>query len=195
MIRTIAFILVVLLSISPASPSRALDKENAWIMGPIGWMSLSLVSSKVRHARDGESLTIHINSTGGNLDPAVDLMNDIVLAAERGVRIRCVAEGLAASAAFFILESCPLRSMDAMALLMTHKASLSIKNPTPEQQLELFLINRRLAVFTARRMQLPLELYEALVDKGDWWMDSYSALALGAVDEIEGHPNYTIGVK
>ncbi len=128
-------------------------------------------------------VVVEINSPGGDLSSAIEMQKAI----ERHPHmVVCVVDGMAASAAFVTLQTCPIRFMTSRSILMAHNAatkaigqSQALKN----RAAMLEKIDRGTALQCARRMGMDPAEYEKRVSGGkEWWMGVEDALAFKAVD-------------
>jgi ATP-dependent protease ClpP protease subunit len=142
-----------------------------------------LFEAELAQCRDRIAV-VEIDSVGGSVSAAVDFQKAI----ERHPHpVYCVVDGIAASAAFDILQSCDKRFMTVRSFLMQHNAAtprtsgneIEIRN-TAEA---LRVIDEGRAVRCARRMKMPLDAYKEHIAGGrEWWFSLADALNFGAVD-------------
>jgi len=133
------------------------------------------------------AIFIEIDSPGGSVDSGKDIIKAIE-ASNIEVVCRVGSNATAASMGFMILEACPVRVMSSSALLMWHTVSLSGGRINAKNMDELVGIinamNHASANFVSRRMTLSAQEVFEKMQKGDWWMASDEALAIGAVDFV-----------
>lgn len=132
----------------------------------------------------GKVTVVEIDSGGGELGAALEIMKAI----ERHPRpVICVVDGMAASAAFDILQSCDVRTMTPRSKLMQHTASTGVRGNSTEIQNtldRLRVTDKGRALHCSKRMGMPLEEYEKQVADGrEWWLDLGEALKVHAVDD------------
>lgn len=133
-------------------------------------------------------LVIDINSPGGSVFDGFEVAKAIENAK---IKIVCVADGEAASMAFYILQSCPVRYMTKRTVLMTHNPSFHMNEDvpvTPERLAKLAAalkaLSAAMAEHCARRLHMTIDAYKAKIDGDDWNMTWQEALAIGAVDHV-----------
>lgn len=132
-------------------------------------------------------LIIDINSPGGSVWSGFEVAKAIENAK---VKIVCVADGEAASMAFYLLQSCPVRYMTKRSMLMTHNPSIAIDNDrvTPTELAKLMstlaTLANAMAEHCASRLHMSVDAYKNKIDGRDWNMNWQEALAVGAVDHV-----------
>lgn len=163
-----------------------------WVYGRITKHSYDVPRAVLRATPFGGRVVIHIHSPGGMVAPSNLFISDMVYADLRGVKIICVVDGMALSSAFFMLQGCPERAVRPWSVLMMHKLAVGDNDgiPVPEEtwtdaeRAIVKMLDEQMAAFIAGRMGMPVELYKAQVEKGDWYMNAAEAIANGAADKI-----------
>ncbi len=79
------------------------------------------LAEPLRAAGEGETVNIFVNSPGGSVFAAVAMTSEIKRAIQRGVRVNAYVDGIAASAASFLVMACETVSMYSGTMLMVHK--------------------------------------------------------------------------
>ena len=79
------------------------------------------LSEPLRAAAEGETVDIYVNSPGGSVFAAVAMTSEIKRAIQRGVKVNAYVDGIAASAASFLIMACDTVNMYSGTMLMVHK--------------------------------------------------------------------------
>lgn len=128
-------------------------------------------------------ILIKIDSPGGIVESASEMATEIMASP---IPVVCVADGLVASAAYYILELCPLRVIAPGTRLMVHEAKIEDPKGDAEQmekyrQMEEFT-NMAMAEVNCGRMNISIIECRERYRKKEWWMNVNEALSVGAVD-------------
>lgn len=137
------------------------------------------------------AVVLEINSPGGDVEWGFRLAKAI----ERTPQpVICVVDGMAASMAFYILQSCTTRVMTERSVLMAHEPWSAAIVMGQEKDWEkvatntvatLKALGRAICRHMARRMNISYDGFLAMVADGrEWWMDMTEASKYGAVDEV-----------
>jgi ATP-dependent protease ClpP protease subunit len=70
---------------------------------------------------DGDTVNLFVNSPGGSVFVAVAMTSEIRRAIQRGVNVNAYVDGIAASAASFLIMACDTVNMYQGTMLMLHK--------------------------------------------------------------------------
>lgn len=131
------------------------------------------------------AIYLEINSPGGGIDSGFLVSKAIE---QSKVPVVCIVDGMAASMAFYILQSCHVRAMTPRSIIMIHRSKIGADMVG---QADIFSIAGELAArdqgiieHIAARMKTPKSEISSKIAQGDWWMSAESALAAGAVDII-----------
>lgn len=79
------------------------------------------LADQIRDASEGETVNIYVNSPGGSVFAAVAMASEIKRAIQRGVKVNAIVDGIAASAASFLIMACESVKMYQGTMLMVHK--------------------------------------------------------------------------
>ena len=79
------------------------------------------LAEPLRAAGEGETVDIFVNSPGGSVFAAVAMTSEIKRALQRGVKVNAYVDGVAASAASFLIMACDTVNMYSGTMLMVHK--------------------------------------------------------------------------
>jgi ATP-dependent protease ClpP protease subunit len=120
--------------------------------------------------QDGaDSLTILINSPGGYLHIAQEIIDSIYAAEDAGLEITCIAVGQIASAAWLIYNACPNREAYHTAHFLWHSVSLGLMGGYNIFDLRKMLgmmeaLQFEMNYFLLTELKIELELFNK------WWM-------------------------
>lgn len=78
------------------------------------------LAGPLRAADEGETVDIYVNSPGGSVFAAVAMTSEIKRAIQRGVKVNAYVDGIAASAASFLIMACETVNMYSGTMLMIH---------------------------------------------------------------------------
>lgn len=79
------------------------------------------MSEPLQEAQPGDVVNIYVNSPGGSVFAAVAMASEIKRAISRGVKVNAYVDGMAASAASFLIMACETVNMYEGTMLMVHK--------------------------------------------------------------------------
>lgn len=156
--------------------------------GPITKQSVQqTIVSMVGAAAVGgaKTMVLVINSEGGEYDAGFLLSRFLE---NFMVPTMCVVDGMAASMASYILQSCDARSMTKRSMLMIHEPSWSMEGG--EQRFRnaaeaLRALTSAMVEHYARRMGAPtLEVSRRIAGGREWWMDWKQSQQANMVDAV-----------
>lgn len=129
---------------------------------------------------------LEIDSGGGEFDAGFALAKAIE---NSRVPVVCIVDGEAASMAFYVLQSCAVRSMTARSTLMWHGVSLAGIESMNIVQMAAFqnrieTMNKASLAHVSKRLKISKEEVAAKIAQHDWWFASDEALAIGAIDTV-----------
>ena len=137
--------------------------------------TLSKVSSILESVKDGDDLELNIASYGGQLLPAISIIDLI-----QSKRLKTTANivGFAASAAAILALSCDVVTMSSLGSLMIHSAWSEMSDSDDPgirrcNQVQLQIINKRCKAINDKTL------------KQDHWYSAYDCLELGLIDKIQ----------
>lgn len=133
--------------------------------------------------RGDKFVVLRIDSDGGDFDAAVALGRFI---AGTPMKVVCLVDGHAISAAFYILQTCDVRVATEDAFLGAHAVQLGEGvTPTPRLLQEIALANEHMADVVLAQSKYPREQYMKKVsDTEVWGMTSGMAQRLGFLTTI-----------
>ena len=79
------------------------------------------IADVLHQAENGETVDVFVNSPGGSVFAAVAMASEIKRAIQRGVTVNAYVDGIAASAASFLIMACSSVNMYEGTMLMVHK--------------------------------------------------------------------------
>ncbi|MDE2425716.1 MAG: ATP-dependent Clp protease proteolytic subunit [Elusimicrobia bacterium] len=141
-----------------------------------------------------DKITIVIDSPGGDVVSGRKIIRAIEGAP---VPTDCISDGMTASMAFYILQSCTIREMTKRSFLMAHHAAFQDLELSQLSEIDaknywgyLHSLNNALEEQTANRMKVSLKFIKHKLEfEQQWWMNWKEALKVGAVDKIAPIPN------
>ena len=139
--------------------------------------TLSKVSNLLESVKDGDDLELNIASYGGELLPAISIID---LIQSKHLKTTANIVGFAASAAAILALSCDVVTMSSLGSLMIHSAwsesELADSNDPGIKrcnQVQLQIINKRCKAINDKTL------------KQDHWYSAYDCLELGLIDKIQ----------
>lgn len=163
---------------------------DIYVYGDIGespWGGDASVSAAdfAKQLRDanGDDVTIHVNSVGGNVFDA-NTMSELVRSYKG--RTTTSIEGIAASAASFFALTADSVVMNPSALLMVHNPYTSCYGDADEMRRTAGMLDKVRSTITGqyvRKTGMDESEVEGMMD-AETWMDASEALGLGFVDSI-----------
>lgn len=152
----------------------------------VGWLEAAANAGKDR-------VVLEITSPGGYVRAGYAIAEAIDDAQGKGVRVACVADELAASAAFFVLQSCDERYMTKRTVLMTHspysQVEIILKDGDNQDLQDEIAYMRALALAWAEhcvaKMNISIDEYLEKIANGKAWNMAWrEAKDVGAVDDV-----------
>ncbi len=146
--------------------------------------------AKLRAAPDAKKITLRVNSVGGIVDEAKAMVNLLLERAANGVEIVATVDGLAASAASYLLTAATRVEMPANAFQMLHGVRGGVRGTAGdlEEAAALFRrMNEQLAEAYAaaserRGKKQTKSTYLELFAAGDTYLDADQAIEYGLAD-------------
>ena len=137
--------------------------------------TLSKVSSTLESVKDGDDLELNIASYGGELLPAISIID---LIQSKHLKTTANIVGFAASAAAILALSCDVVTMSSLGSLMIHSAWSELTDSDDPgikrcNQVQLQIINKRCKAINDKTL------------KQDHWYSAYDCLELGLIDKIQ----------
>ena len=137
--------------------------------------TLSKVSSILESVKDGDDLELNIASYGGELLPAISIID---LIQSKHLKTTANIVGFAASAAAILALSCDVVTMSSLGSLMIHSAWSEMSDSDDPgirrcNQVQLQIINKRCKAISDKTL------------KQDNWYNANECLKLGLIDNIQ----------
>jgi ATP-dependent protease ClpP protease subunit len=142
---------------------------------------------------DLDYVVLVIDSPGGLLGAAREISRIIESHPQRLV---CLVDGLAASGAYYLLQSCQMRLMTHRSNLMLHEAfsASNVDSATENDREALRAINLAMSYQQCHRLKMKLDDCRARYSGREWWLTADKALEAGAVDGVVDTPMQLMGV-
>jgi len=187
----------------PTRPNAALPKANGHELRIYGVIGLDVTAGGVRDALraipDDAPLTLHVNSPGGVATEGFAIFN---LLAQRKGAVTARVDGLAASAASYIVMAAKHLEMPEASFLMIHNASCMVygnKEYLADTIAHLAKVDAMMVRIYARRTGQDPEAVQAMM-AAETWMTADEALALGFAHAViappaEAHAPQTLSLE
>ena len=145
------------------------------IFEDISTVTLARVSNLLESVKDGDDLELNIASYGGELLPAISIID---LIKSKNLKTTANIVGFAASAAAILALSCDVVTMSSLGSLMIHSAWSEMSDSDDPgikrcNQVQLQIINKRCKAINDKTL------------KRDHWYNAYDCLELGLIDKIQ----------
>ena len=172
------------------------EPKELKLEGPISTLeSLDFIVELAKAVEDKEAaIHVTIDSPGGSVNTMFGIIDLMREGQANGMKVRCTVRGMAASAAFIILEAgCQDRAMTRGSQLMVHEPATSAQGKEGDFRRiadDLADTNRRVATLIAHRLlnldgtRMTADQYEAWIKDRNRWVDWAEALQRGAVDRV-----------
>lgn len=153
------------------------------------------LAGPLRAADEGEMVDIYVNSPGGSVFAAVAMTSEIRRAIQRGVKVNAYVDGIAASAASFLIMACDTVNMYSGTMLMIHSPwSIAIGNADDLRKTadELDTIQEGTCMPLYRsKLKIDEEELKALIAKESWLSAAKAAeiFEISIIDELKDIKN------
>lgn len=154
------------------------------IRGPIQSDTVADFTNKISKI-DSDDIYIYISSPGGSVMEGLKIVDIIKSTEKSGVKIKCISD-FAASMAFIILQSCPIRLASPSSVLMQHQMSLSLKGDIKNVGNYLSFIqdiDNELDLLQSEKIGLTIKDFRSRIEN-DWWINGASAVDKKVVDKL-----------
>ena len=178
------FLLFNFFTISFSKLIRLNNYNSVILRGPVTSVSVSKWINNINSIND-DTIYIYITSPGGSVYHGNLFIEQIKSLNASGKKIECIAE-FAASMAFTILQSCPIRYALDSSILMQHQISLQLGGNIKNINSYLEYINDlsvQLNKNQASRLELSDDEFNSRVVH-DWWISGYKAQENNVVDDM-----------
>ena len=180
-----AFIALITPSFTQATTDLQLTEKNHVVLrGQVTGESVSKWILELNNIKD-KDVIVYINSPGGSVLAGMTFVEQIKQIASSGKNVVCVAD-VAASMAFIILQSCPVRYVTSASILMQHQMSLKLGGQIENVKTYLgFLdnIENDLNIMQANKMNLDQEKFKKLIAH-DLWLSGSDIMRYNAADKM-----------
>lgn len=136
---------------------------------------------------NAEALIIEWNSPGGSVGAGFELAKSIE---NSPVPVICVVDGMAASMAFYILQSCDVRAMTRRSVMMAHEPSIGgAISGTPNEfaaiaEMMIAMRDAMVQHMVARMNCTAAEMHRRIDGGQQWWFGYKDAWKYRAVDLV-----------
>jgi ATP-dependent protease ClpP protease subunit len=165
---------------APAAVAKAKASSIVFFQGDVDDATLTSVKNEIG-ATGSDRVTLVITSTGGNVLTGLTFIQDVerMRLARPALRIRCIADIVAASMAAVIFESdvCDTR-------LVTNRTVIIFHNVQASQSPIKTALDFAITQMVAPRLGMTPEAYAAKLATGDWVMNAYQAAEAHAADSV-----------
>lgn len=133
-----------------------------------------------------DAIMLVINSPGGEVGAGWRMVTAI---RNSPIPVHCVVDGMAASMAFILLQSCTTRTMTPESILLAHQPYTYVDAPMHINELRTLLnalqaMSDMAEVMCANRMGISQQEFHEQTSSVDWWMSSISGMKWHAVDGV-----------
>ena len=176
---------VLLLSVLASAPG---PKRDVQIHGFIDDSTYKLVHKQATSPGISE-LDVYIDSPGGRLDAADDIIGDINVLRAAGVKVRCVVLNKAMSAAAMILETCSERVARPGSEIMFHEPTamvsgqMTIRGAKSLAQSLIESLDDMIKIVAPRAGLTPAQ-FGAMIDGTELRLSAEDALRLHFIDSV-----------
>lgn len=138
---------------------------------------------------DADDIELHLNSPGGSVFDGLAIMAAL---RDHKAKVTAKVDGMAASAASFILQAADVRQISRNAQVMIHDAKAYAGGNAAQMRKAADLLDRisnEIAdIYAVRSGQGTVESWRAIMVAGDEWYNGNEALEAGLVDAVVDNP-------
>lgn len=162
-----------------------LNKQNLiTLRGEIDEQLTSEIIGKINKFSNNQ-VYLYITSPGGSVIDGLQIIDQLQTLVHRNIKLTCIAD-FAASMAFVIFQSCPIRYVTTSSVLMQHQMSLKLKGNL--ENINTYLdfikdIDTDLDELQANKLKMPIEDFRKKINN-DWWMNYKSIIKSNAADSL-----------
>ena len=162
-----------------------LNKQNLiTLRGEIDEQLTSEIIGKINKFSHNQ-VYLYITSPGGSVIDGLQIIDQLQTLAHRNIKLSCIAD-FAASMAFVIFQSCPIRYVTTSSVLMQHQMSLKLKGNL--ENINTYLdfikdIDTDLDELQSTKLKMPIEDFRKKINN-DWWMNYKSIIKSNAADSL-----------
>ena len=162
-----------------------LNKQNLiTLRGEIDEQLTSEIIGKINKFSNNQ-VYLYITSQGGSVIEGLQIIDQLQTLAHRNIKLACIAD-FAASMAFVIFQSCPVRYVTTSSILMQHQMSLRLKGNLENINTYLEFISNidsDLDELQANKLAMPIEEFKKKINN-DWWLNYKSIIKSNAADSL-----------
>ncbi|MBA43025.1 MAG: hypothetical protein CMF62_03335 [Magnetococcales bacterium] len=189
----ISNILSVLFTLAFIAPAYSLihrdvitltDDNHVLLRGAIDSQSAAQCVSDLMHI-ESDDIYLYITSPGGSVTDGYQIIQTIDALHARGKNIYCIGD-VAASMAFSIMQSCPIRYSRLGSIFMQHQTSTTVKGPLKNvKSMMEFLDAMDDDMNTRQSMRMGMTKHDFITRTDhDWWMFGENIVKNNATDEM-----------
>jgi len=164
------------------------DSDDGWFTDSNA-MTPDKFSETANECKKGDTLNIHVNSPGGSVFAAVTMTSIIKALRNKGVTVNAYVDGLAASAASFLVMACSNVYCYTSSMLMIHKP-MSFAFGNADDMIEVADTLEKIEASTC----MPMYMEKAKVEESEirellaaeTWLSAKDAEELFEIEIIEG---------
>ena len=170
---------------------KASEPTKVYIYDEIGfWGTNAKDFAAILDEIDSDEIHLHINSPGGSVFDGLAIYNTLK---NHKATVTAIVDGMAASAASFILQAADVRQMSRNAQVMIHDAKAYAGGNADQMRKAADLLDRisnEIAdIYAVRSNQTKTaEQFRSIMRSGDQWYNGNEALSDGLVDEVTDNP-------
>lgn len=173
---------------------KATEPTKVYIYDEIGfWGTTAKDFTALLDGIESDQIHVHINSPGGSVFDGIAIYNTLK---NHKATVTGIVDGLAASAASFILQAADTRQMSRNAQVMIHDAKAFAGGNADQMRKAADLLDRisnEIAdIYAVRSDQAKTQAeFRAVMRSGDQWYNGNEALDTGLIDEVTDNPDTT----
>lgn len=169
---------------------KASDATKIYIYDEIGfWGTTAKDFAASLNEIESDEIELHLNSPGGSVFDGLAIHSALK---NHSAKVTAIVDGLAASAASFILQAADERKSTRNAQIMIHDAKAYAGGNAEQMRKAADLLDRvsdNIAdIYQVRSGQGTVDSWRALMKAGDEWYSGNEALDSGLVDEVLDNP-------
>lgn len=154
--------------------------------GALGFIEEMVVAHELLDK--GIQFTLFISSDGGEVNDGMSIQSTINRLRRSGRVVHGHVIGIAASAAFDILQACDIRTIEPHGALMTHKCQITFQG-TADQQIDEAKFSQKIDYIqygqvSSRTGNPPSYYMDKVKNAKNWYLTAEEALREGLVDKI-----------
>jgi ATP-dependent Clp endopeptidase proteolytic subunit ClpP len=165
------------------------DVTKVYIYDEIGfWGTTAKDFAAALDAIDTKNIHLHVNSPGGSVFDGLAIYNTIK---NHPANVTAIVDGMAASAASFLIQGADTRQISRNAQVMIHDAKAFAGGNAAQMRQAADLLDRisnEIADIYATRAGGTTKDFRDIMKAGDQWYNGNEALDKGLVDEVTDNP-------